>query len=143
MKTMLLSNVVGLCILLGGITKNIHAADLPSAAEGGERKPAARSVPFHGKIELMDKASKSIRVGTRTFHVVDDTRIMKGGKPASLEDAGLGEQVGGLYREGDAGRLELLSLRIGPKPPRESAARKDAKDNKDVKDVKEVKENKE
>jgi hypothetical protein len=51
--------------------------------------------------------------------VTSTTKITKAGKLAMLEDATAGEEVGGAYHEGESGKLELMSLRIGPKPEKE------------------------
>ena len=90
-------------------------ADKPVPAE----KPAAkapRSIPFHGKVASVDKDAKVLTVGERKFHAASTTKIIKAGKPATLSDATVGEEVGGAYREVEGGKLELVSLRIGPKP---------------------------
>ena len=90
-------------------------ADKPVPAEKPATK-AARSLPFHGKVVAVDKDAKILTVGERKFHAASTTKIMKAGKPAILTDAVVGEEVGGAYREVEGGRLELVSLRIGPKP---------------------------
>lgn len=97
-------------------------ADKPVAPEKGEKKggkaadkKAARPLPFHGKVTAVDKDAKVITVGERKFHATSTTKIMKAGKPAILTDAQPGEEVGGAYREVEGGKLELVSLRIGPK----------------------------
>ncbi len=98
-------------------------ADKPAAPEKGGKKndknadkKAARSLPFRGKVTAVDKDAKVLTVGERKFHVTATTKIMKTGKPAILTDAQVGDEVGGAYREVDGGKLELVSLRIGPKP---------------------------
>ncbi len=98
-------------------------ADKPASPEKGEKKAekkadkkAPRSIPFRGKVSAVDKDSKVLTVGERRFHATSSTKIMKAGKPAILTDAQVGEEVGGAYREVDGGKLELVSLRIGPKP---------------------------
>lgn len=111
MKHLLLSNIVGLCILLGGISAK--AEEKPAAAE--EEKKAARSLPFRGKIDAVDTTAQSIKVGARTFHAIASTKIIKAGKPATLAEATVGEEVGGSYRDAE-GKLELVSLRLGAKP---------------------------
>lgn len=113
-----LSTIVGLCFLLGGIN-HITAADKPAGGDGDKKPLVVKSIPFHGKLDGLDKSAKTIKVGNRIFQVVDATRIMKGGKSATIEDAALGEEVGGSYHEAEAGKLELLSLRIGAKTGKE------------------------
>jgi hypothetical protein len=91
------------------------AADKPAPAEKGEKK-APRHIPFHGKIGAVDKEAKTLKVGERTFHVTATTKIVKAGKPASFDDATVGEEVGGSYQSAEGGKLEVMSLRVGPKP---------------------------
>jgi hypothetical protein len=111
-----------LCLLLGSFTLNIP---ILTAAEGGAtpaekgEKKSARHVPFHGKVDTMDKAAGTLKIGERTFHVTPGTKITKDGKPATFEQAVVGEEVGGAFQQADGGRLELTSLRIGPKPAKE------------------------
>ena len=78
----------------------------------GERK--AGNV-FRGKVDAVDKTAKTIKVGERMFQVTSETRIRKGGNPATLDDAVVGDEIGGTYKEAD-GKLNALSLRLGPRP---------------------------
>jgi len=93
----------------------LQAADKP-AKEGGaaasEAKPN-RAIPFRGKLD--SKTDSSITVGARTFEINAETKIMKGGKEATLADATVGDEVGGSYREQD-GKLVAKMVRFGPKP---------------------------
>jgi hypothetical protein len=83
----------------------------------------ARLVPFHGKLDSVDKVAKSIKSGERTFQVMPATKITTdGSKPGTLDDAKVGETIGGAYREGDGGSYQLVSLRLGPKPEKKTAA---------------------
>jgi hypothetical protein len=132
MKAKLLSNLVGLCILLGSY--HVIANDRPAAAEGEKKSAPTRSMPFRGKIDGLDKSARTIKVGARQFQVVDATKIMKAGKPSTLDDAAVGEEVGGAYREADGGKLELVSLRLGAKPGKEEGATK--KENEKEKEKK-------
>lgn len=113
---------VAVCTTLT-LTAADKPADKPAAPEKGEKKgeknadkKAARPLPFHGKVTAVDKDAKVLTVGERKFHATSTTKIMKAGKPAILTDAHAGEEVGGAYREVEGGKLELVSLRIGPKP---------------------------
>jgi hypothetical protein len=90
----------------------VRAADEKPA----DKAPAARAIPFRGKIAAVDKQAKTVKVGERTFQITSDTRIMKAGKAATLEDATVGEEVGGAYREGTDKKLNVVSLRIGARP---------------------------
>ena len=102
-------------------TLDVQSADkvekVPPAAERKAGRP-----PFGGKLTAVDTAAGVIKVGDRTFHIVSTTKIQMAGKPATLADAKVGDEVGGQYREADGGRLELLSLRVGPKPEKKPKA---------------------
>ena len=97
---------------------NLTAADKPAPTEKGAKK-GPQHIPFHGKIGAVDKSANTLKVGDRTFHVTSTTKITKAGKAAMLDDATAGEEVGGAYHEGESGKLELMSLRIGPKTEKE------------------------
>jgi hypothetical protein len=110
-------------------------AVVPSQCQGQEKaqsqqaltteKKAVR-VPFRGKIHSVDKAAKTVTLDgkekKRVIHITPQTRIAKAGKPAKLEDAMVGEEVGGqALRNGD-GKEEAVSLRLGPKPEAKAGA---------------------
>jgi len=95
------------------------------AAPAGEKRQGA--IPFNGKISAVDTAAKTITVGSRKFQLDADTKIMKAGKPATLADAQVGEQIGGNYIQADDGTLKAKSVRFGPKPEK---AEKPAKEKK-------------
>jgi hypothetical protein len=90
----------------------------PVATTGKEKKD--RGVPVHGKIVEIDKTAKTIKVGESKYQVTSSTKIIKAEKPAVFDDAVVGEEVRGYYRKTDDGKLELLSLHIGPKPEKET-----------------------
>jgi hypothetical protein len=92
-----------------------------------EAAPKAKNdrAPFKGKIDAVDQTAKTIKVGERTFCVTSTTKISKGGQPATFADATVGEEVGGQYKTGTGDKLDLISLRIGPRP--DKAAPADAK----------------
>jgi hypothetical protein len=59
-----------------------------------EAKPKATF--FHGKLEAVDKSAMTITVGSQVKRVVtitSQTKITNGGKPATLEDGVIGEDV--------------------------------------------------
>ena len=88
-------------------------------------KETVRSMPFKGKLDAVDKAAHSIKIGDRNFQVLPTTRItLDGTRPGTLDDAKVGETVAGAYREAEGGAFQLVSLRLGPKPEKRSAAEK-------------------
>ena len=78
-----------------------------------------KAIPFNGKLGAVDLVNKTITLDEktkRTFQVTKDTKIMKAGKPATLEDGVVGDDVAGRYTKDDAGKLTAKSIRFGPKP---------------------------
>lgn len=104
----------------------VVAADKPVPAEKAEKK-GPKTLPFRGKIAAVDATAKVITVGERKFHVTTTTKFMKAGKPATFADATVGEEVGGAYYEEDS-KLQLASLRIGPKPVEAPKEKKEKKE---------------
>ena len=81
---------------------------------------AAQKSHFGGKLGAVDTTAKTITVqnkrqGPRTFQVTDSTKITKtDGSPATLADLMPGDHVHGAFKTTDDGKLELLTLKIGP-----------------------------
>ena len=93
--------------------KDKPAAEKKEPVKGEEKKGG---IPFRGKLDAVDKSAKTIKVGERVFQITSDTRIVKTGKPATLDDGVAGEEVGGSYKQADDGKLVALMVRFGPKP---------------------------
>ncbi len=97
-----------------------HAVEKKATKETKEtteklaRKPGV--TPFHGKLKAVDKNAKTITVGKTTVQITSDTKILKDGKPATLTDAVVGEQVGGAYKKADDGKLNATKIHFGAKP---------------------------
>jgi hypothetical protein len=87
------------------------AAVSEKAAPKGER-----AIPFRGKVGAINKTAKTVTVGERVFHITPETRLLKGGKPATLEQCVVGEEIGGSYRKGADGKLTAAMMRFGPRP---------------------------
>lgn len=78
-------------------------------------KKKQTSGPFRGHLAAVDKAARTVTVGKRTFHVTSDTKIFKGGKPATLADGNVGEEASGGFKTAEDGRLVATKLTFGPK----------------------------
>jgi len=116
-KTIL--RIAGLSLLATAIalapTQGLAQEKKKEDAPKGEQKKR-EGLPLGGKIGAIDKTAKTITVGEKTVQVTSETRIMKAGKPATLDDAAVGDEVGIYYKKGDGDKLVALSVRIGPKP---------------------------
>jgi len=106
-------------------TLNVQADDKdqkPPPAEKGKGK-AADHLPLRGKVVSVDKAAHSIKVGEHVYYVVGATKVTKTGKTATLDDVTVGEVIRGAYKD-NGGKLELLSLNIGPAPEKKPKEQK-------------------
>ena len=112
MKTLLAACAAALLVASGLLP--VNGAPVPVAAEQQESK--GRAIPFRGKIAAVNKQSKTITVGERVFQITSDTRIVKSGKPATIDDATIGEEIGGAYRQGENKTMQAVSVRLGAKP---------------------------
>ena len=132
--TKTIKQTVAICLLSAvavGFAVPVHAQDKaekkPAAAPEAGKKEKTRGMPFAGKLGVVDKVDKTITVKgkekDRVFHITSKTRIMKAGKPATLEDGVVGEEVAGFAREVE-GKLEAASVRFGPRPEGEGAKAK-------------------
>ncbi|MFN7138041.1 MAG: hypothetical protein ACK4UN_01750 [Limisphaerales bacterium] len=118
MKKLLFTCVVGIATLLMGSTVSSNA-QTQKKLETATEAPAKvvdpnRKLPFNAKVAAVDKANKTIKLGNRVFKVMPDTEMTKNDKPATLNDAVIGEIAGGSYKNNN-GTLELVKIRFGPK----------------------------
>lgn len=115
------------------VSSTATAAEKDKQAETGSSQKAARQAraPFHGKLAGVDKKQMTLTLEgkerQRIIRVTADTRIMKAGKPGTLDDAIVGEEVAGQLTRNAAGEEEAVSLRFGPKPEEAEPKRKSAK----------------
>jgi hypothetical protein len=81
-------------------------------------QPKAKSPPFRGKLAVVDKTAKTITLddkSKRTFQITSETKLMKNGKPATLDDGVVGEPVTGTYQKEDDGKLVAKVVYFGGK----------------------------
>ena len=95
--------------------KKETSAKKEAPAKGDAAKSKDARIPFKGSVGAVDRITMTIKVGERTFQVTSATRIIKAGKPATFSDATVGEECAGSYKKTADDKLELLSLRLGPK----------------------------
>ena len=69
-------------------TTNKPAATKKTAQKQSDSTAKSKSGhPFHGKLAAVDQTAKTIKLGESTYQITSQTKIMKAGKPATLEDA--------------------------------------------------------
>ena len=117
-----------LTMALMGMAVSTQAEDQKSAPTPTVPAPHRDKIPFHGKLAAVDKTAMTITLEgketQRVFQITSDTRITKTGQPATLDDAMVGEEVAGTFKKTEAGRMEALSVRFGPKPEGDQPAGK-------------------
>ncbi|MDQ3622202.1 MAG: hypothetical protein M3463_06905 [Verrucomicrobiota bacterium] len=101
------------------------AAPAPADAVKPAEKPAeaARStqaLPYRGDVAAVDAAAKTFTFKNkdgkeRVFHASSKTRIMKDGAAADFDAISVGAHATGQYTKTADGKLELVSVKIGPK----------------------------
>lgn len=111
-----------------GLTALALAANSLTAAEPPDKKPEAKApvskaertgvaVPFHGPLKSKTDASFTIEYRTKdlTIEVTSETKITKDGKPATLAETVVGDEVSGQYRILEDKKVARF-LRLGAKP---------------------------
>ena len=102
----------------------------PAAAKAEKTADAAaagKPFPFVGKVTKVDAAAKSFSLngskGDRVFVVDDATKITKDGKPATLADVTVGEDVrGSVVKAGETQTAKSLMIGAKAKPAAKTEA---------------------
>ena len=120
-----------LAVVAFGLALPVFAAD-DQAPEAPRKAKAPKGMPFNGKIRSVDKTAKTItldREKSNVLQITSQTKLVKDGKPAVFDDITVGEVVGGVAHEKD-GKLEVSSLRVGPKPGAAAEGKQPKKEKK-------------
>lgn len=92
----------------------------------------AKQMPFRGTIVKIDLEARTVTLGgkekDRTFVLTDVTKIKRNGEVAKLEDARVGESVGGLARA-NGEKWEVVTLNITEKPDKAGKEPEQPKDS--------------
>jgi hypothetical protein len=89
-----------------------------SPTEKSATKKTNRAVPFRGKIASVDTTAKTFSLAgkdsTRVIKITDQTRIMKQGAEATMNDIVADAEVRGSYWKKEDGSLEARNVKVGP-----------------------------
>lgn len=113
--------VSGLLVLSASSTIAQTTNQPPAKHNSGEDHSTPKNAkksgagPFHGKLAALDKQAKTITVGKRTFQITSETKITRGGKPATLDEGVVGEPASGYVKPGADGKLIATKVNFGPK----------------------------
>jgi len=113
LATILAAVVLGVPLGASAQTNMAPAAGTATA----DTKP--RPIVFRGKILSVDQVNKTITLDEKTqrkLEVNSETKMMKDGKPATLNEAVVGDDIAGRYTKNPDGTMVANTLRFGAKP---------------------------
>ncbi len=119
--------IAGLPVQVRAQTTNPPAVTKKSSAvkkDSAVKKKTAH--PFHGNLAAVDKTAKTIKVGESVYQITSETRIIKDGKSATLDDGVVGEPVSGYAKPTADGKMAATSVRFGVKVQEKGAAKKNS-----------------
>ncbi len=125
--SLLAAAIAGLPLQVWAQSTNPPAVTKKSAAvkkDSTAKKKTAH--PFHGNLAAVDKTAKTIKVGESVYQIISETRIIKDGKPATLDDGVVGEPVSGYAKPTTDGKMAAASVRFGVKAQEKGAAKKNS-----------------
>jgi hypothetical protein len=111
--TILAASVLGMP--MGASAQTPPATNAPATPEA-----KVKAFPFQGKVAAVDKVNMTLtlegKTTNRVFEVTSATKLVKGGKPATLADVNVGDPVRGQWTKTADGKSVAKSVIIGPKP---------------------------
>jgi len=113
--------------------KQSDTVETPAAALD---KPKRTTSPLRGKIASVDPAAKTVTMegeAKLTVAVTDSTKLKKGSGMATWDDLKVGEEVRGQYNKTADGKLEAVSIKVGPRSEEDKAKSEQKKAKKDAK----------
>ncbi len=125
----LVAAIAGLPLTLSAQTNTNTTPPTAKKSVGAKTNAAtAKQIggPFRGKLVALDKVKKTITVGKRTFQITSETKLFKAGKPATFDDAVVGELASGGFKLAADGKLIATKVTFGPVAASADAAKKSA-----------------
>ena len=88
----------------------------PTAPTPLAEKPdnLGKATPFRGKVEAVDPTAQTVTVAGKLIHITASTNLTKIGKPITLGDIAVGDEVHGMTRTSDEGKNEAAMLVVSP-----------------------------
>lgn len=110
-----------------GATAQDKAKEKGKSEEKGKGEEKAKGGGFTGKAVTVDKAAKTVKLSGekgRTLQITATTKILKDGKPATLDDLKDGDDVYGGLKPAGEGKFEATVLNIGKPAPKKKEDKK-------------------
>src|SRR5262245_37251562 len=73
-----------------------------------------KAQPFHGKVESVDTAAKTLTVDGKLIYIADTTKLSSEGKAIMLSDIKTGDEVTGTTRQTFDGKTEAIMVKVTP-----------------------------
>ncbi len=122
-------NMVKLLIINVLVAASVIVPDLSRAQDTNAVAPATSdqttnapvkhkkhsSLVFNGKVSAVDTNAMTLTIGKRTFDITSETKIIKDGQPATLNDIAVGDSLGGAYKKSEDGKLSAVTVHDGKK----------------------------
>ena len=112
-----MKNQITKIALLGLVTAALVTVPSVTRAQDSTNAPAApmhaHHPPIHGKVASVDTAAMTITVGETTIVVTSETKIAKDGKPATLSDIAVGDNVVATGKKDDSGKFTATKIADG------------------------------
>jgi hypothetical protein len=93
------------------LTVGLPIATVRTQAEPPEQ-PGKAVQTFHGNVDAVDTAAKTLTVGGQVIYVAESTKISKQGKMIQLSEIQAGERVNGTARMTFDGKTEALTILV-------------------------------
>jgi hypothetical protein len=116
-----------------GQTTNKAPAGKTVSGKTSDTEKAVKAGPFHGKLAAVDKVAKTITVGKRTFLITSESKLKKAGKPATLDEGVVGDNVSGYVKPNPDGKLVATTINFGAKTTTDSGEKPKSTPAKDQK----------
>jgi hypothetical protein len=126
--SLLAAAIAGMPLQLLAQSTNKPAATKKSTTVKKDSTAKKKSAhPFHGNLAAVDKTAKTIKLGESVYQITSETKITKGGNPATLDDGVVGEPVSGYAKPADDGKMAATTVRFGAKAEDKGTEKKKSK----------------
>jgi hypothetical protein len=119
-----MKNQITKVALLGLLTAALVAIPTVTRAQDASTNAAPahpHHPPIHGKVAAVDTAAMTITVGETTIAITSATKIAKDGKPATLSDIAVGDNVVATGKKDDSGKFVATKINDGLKMKKKKA----------------------
>jgi ribosomal protein S1 len=105
---------LGAIAAIGLVIPAFALPEPPPVQQQQERPEKAQ--PFHGKVDSVDNAARTLTVDGKLIYTSDSTKFTKDGKAIKLNQIMAGDEVHGTTRQTYDGKTEAVTVNVGPKP---------------------------